>query len=83
MRAVCSGTGQSLLQPILDNQVEFKQTAPESKPKEELALEPCVELVKDAFASAGERDIYTGDTVQIFKVTKSGVEEERFELKKD
>lgn len=68
---------------MLDNQVEFRQTAPEARPKEELALNPCVELVKDAFTSAGERDIYTGDTVEIFKVTDTGVEIEKFELKKD
>lgn len=80
---MCSGTGQSLLQPVLDNQVEFRQTAPEAKPKDEVALGPCVELVKDAFTSAGERDIYTGDTLEIFKITKAGVEVEKFELKKD
>lgn len=80
---MCSGTGQSLLQPVLDNQVEFRQIAPEARPKQELSLQPCVELVKDAFTSAGERDIYTGDTLELFKITKSGVEVEKFELKKD
>jgi 20S proteasome subunit beta 6 len=82
VRAVCSGTGQSLLQPVLDNQVEFRQTS-EDVATEELLLEPCVELIKDAFTSAGERDIYTGDTVEIFKVTSSGVEMEKFQLKRD
>lgn len=82
IRAVCSGTGQTLLQPVLDNQVEFRQMS-DDVAKEELDLEPCVELIKDAFTSAGERDIYTGDTVEIFKVTAKGVELEKFELKKD
>lgn len=82
VRAVCSGTGQTLLQPVLDNQVEFKQMS-DDVAKEELDLEPCVELIKDAFASAGERDIYTGDTVEIFRITSAGVELEKFELKRD
>lgn len=77
---MCSGTGQYLLQPILDNQVEFRQMA--IKP-DELSLEPCVELVKDAFTSAGERDIYTGDVVEICKITAKGVEIEKFELRAD
>ena len=82
VRAVCSGTGQYLLQPVLDNQVEFRQISEEKRPAE-LPLEPCVELVKDAFTSAGERDIYTGDVVEICKITKSGVEIEKFELRAD
>lgn len=82
VRAVCSGTGQNLLQPILDNQVEFKQMSVDT-PKEELPLGPCVELVKDAFTSAGERDIYTGDIVEVAKITAKGVEVEKFELRAD
>eukprot|EP00177_Eucheuma_denticulatum_P001463 GFKZ01002630.1.p1 GENE.GFKZ01002630.1~~GFKZ01002630.1.p1 ORF type:complete len:270 (-),score=27.99 GFKZ01002630.1:292-1101(-) len=82
VRAVCSGTGQNLLQPVLDNQVEFKQMSAESR-KEELDLQTCTELVKDAFTSACERDIYTGDIVEICKVTSSGVEIEKFELRAD
>lgn len=82
VRAVCSGTGQNLLQPVLDNQVEFRQTSDEMK-TEELPLTPCVELIKDAYTSAGERDIYTGDTVEICKITAAGVEIEKFELKMD
>lgn len=82
VRAVCSGTGQSLLQPVLDNQVEFRQTSDEIS-TEELAMDPCVELIKDAFTSAGERDIYTGDVVEVCKITADGVSVEKFELKRD
>ena len=82
VRAVCSGTGQNLLQPVLDNQVEFRQMTADPN-REELPLEPCVELVKDAFTSAGERDIYTGDFVEICRITSKGVEIEKFELRAD
>lgn len=82
VRAVCSGTGQYLLQPVLDNQVEFKQVSADVK-KEELNLESCLELVKDAFTSAGERDIYTGDTLEICKITSKGAEMETMELRSD
>lgn len=79
--AVCSGTGQTLIQPVLDNQIEFKQQW--GAPKVDLSLEATVELIRDAFTSAGERDIYTGDYVEICKITKDGVEVEEFQLKFD
>lgn len=51
--------------------------------KTEYSLEETVDLVKDAFATAGERDIYTGDFVDILIITKAGVRQERMELRFD
>lgn len=45
--------------------------------------EKAVALVKDVFISAAERDIYTGDSIQLHVITKSGVETESFQLRKD
>jgi 20S proteasome subunit beta 6 len=45
--------------------------------------EQAIKLVKDAFTSATERDIHTGDYLEIFVVTKQGVQVERIDLKKD
>lgn len=45
--------------------------------------EQAIKLAKDAFSSATERDIHTGDYLLIFVVTKDGVTTEKFDLKKD
>lgn len=75
-----SGTGQTLLIPLLDNLVTYKNRLDE---KRELTVEETVELVKEVFVSAGERDIYTGDCVEICAITKDGVNKQTFSLKKD
>eukprot|EP00455_Lapot_gusevi_P040191 TRINITY_DN4537_c0_g1_i1.p1 TRINITY_DN4537_c0_g1~~TRINITY_DN4537_c0_g1_i1.p1 ORF type:complete len:230 (+),score=34.41 TRINITY_DN4537_c0_g1_i1:55-744(+) len=75
-----TGSGTQLITPILDNQVTFK-THPSNK--RDLSLDETLHLIKDAFTSAGERDIYTGDAVDLFIITKDGIREERFFLKKD
>ena len=81
VQTTCSGTGQYLVQPVLDNQIESKQRY--GYPKQMFSIDEALELVKDAFSSAGERDIYTGDFVEICKITQAGTEVEMFELKKD
>ncbi len=48
-----------------------------------LSQEQVVRIVKDAFTSATERDIYTGDFLEIFIITKDGVTKELVPLKKD
>jgi 20S proteasome subunit beta 6 len=42
-----------------------------------------VELVKEAMAATGERDIYTGDDVLIHIITSTGIETQTFQLKRD
>ncbi|EME28754.1 Proteasome subunit beta type-1 [Galdieria sulphuraria] len=83
VKVVCNGTGQALIQPILDNQVEKKQQY-ENKQITKLSLQEAVDLIKDVFTSAGERDIYTGDAIDICIITKEkGVLVETFQLKQD
>lgn len=75
------GSSGALLQPLLDNQIGNKnQVASEFA---ELTKERAVAIAKDAFISATERDIYTGDAVIVKVITKDGIAEERFELRKD
>jgi 20S proteasome subunit beta 6 len=75
------GSGVSLIQPLLDNQVKFNNQPDEAFVK--YTAEETVDLIKDAFTSAGERDIFTGDAVDIYVITASGVEQQSFALKKD
>ena len=78
---IASGTGQSLLQPLIDNQVDHHNQTIIADGT--LSKDGAVDLIKDAFTSAGERDIYTGDAVEIAVITAAGVEMIRFDLKKD
>jgi len=75
-----SGSGQSYLIPLLDNVLGNKNRLDE---KRELGAEEVVEILKDAFVSAGERDIYTGDSVDIMVITKDGIQKQSLALKAD
>ena len=76
-----SGSGQQLMIPLMDNQVGKKnQVFPSEK---EFTPEEAIDLLKDAFTSAGERDIYTGDFVDICRIDSNGVHMSKFELKED
>lgn len=87
-----SGSGQSLTMPILDNQVGLHNQTDKVEPfqcpgivpiRDDLQEDEAKELMKDAFVSAGERDIYTGDSVDIWIITQDGVRKENFALKAD
>ena len=41
------------------------------------------QLIHDAFISATEREIATGDGCTIYTITKDGIEEESFSLRRD
>lgn len=78
---VCvQGAGQKLIIPLLDDIVGFRNR---TDPKPVFTVTSAVETLKEAFVTAGERDMYTGDAIDIFVITKDGVRTERFELKKD
>ena len=75
-----SGSGQAFLIPLMDNVIGHKNRLDE---KRELGAEEVVEIVKDAFLTAGERDIYTGDAVEIMVIKADGITKEVFSLKAD
>jgi len=57
-----AGSGSGLIEPLLDSQVAFKNQ--KIKPAGERSVQEALDLLKDTYASAGERDIMTGDSVE-------------------
>eukprot|EP00842_Homolaphlyctis_polyrhiza_P001937 jgi/Hompol1/2744/HPOL_000633-RA len=76
----CFGSGSSLIMPFLDSQIGNHH---QSIQREPLTLENAKRIVRDAFTSATERDIYTGDGVEIFVITREGTTKEYLPLKRD
>ncbi|XP_058023121.1 proteasome subunit beta type-1 [Ahaetulla prasina] len=75
------GSASAMLQPLLDNQVGLKNM--QGMRQLPLSLEKALQLVKDVFISAAERDVYTGDALKICIITKDGIKEESFPLRRD
>ncbi|XP_013908545.1 PREDICTED: proteasome subunit beta type-1 [Thamnophis sirtalis] len=75
------GSASAMLQPLLDNQVGLKNM--QGMKQLPLSLEKALQLVKDVFISAAERDVYTGDALKICIITKDGIKEESFPLRRD
>jgi 20S proteasome subunit beta 6 len=75
-----NGSGQAYIIPLLDNVIGHRNRL---DAQIELGAQEVVEIMKDAFLSAGERDIYTGDQVEIKVVTAAGVQTQVFALKAD
>jgi 20S proteasome subunit beta 6 len=61
-------------------QIGHKNRLDEKKP---LSAEEVVAIVKDIFITATERDIYTGDSVEIKVLKRGSVTTEVFPLKTD
>lgn len=79
----CSGgAGVTLMQSLLDNQVDKKnmENVDDKKP---LTLEEAERLVYDCFVSAAERQIFVGDGICMRIVTKDGIEEKFMALRRD
>jgi len=75
------GSSSALLQPLLDNQIGLKNM--ENTTILPISKDKAINLVKDVFISAAERDIYTGDGIVISVITKDGIAEEKFPLRRD
>jgi len=75
------GSSAALIQPLLDNQIGIKNQ--ENVLKKDLSIDQAKKIVKDVFISAAERDIYCGDAIVMKVVTKDGITEERFDLRRD
>mmetsp|Transcript_7316 Transcript_7316/g.8020 ORF Transcript_7316/g.8020 Transcript_7316/m.8020 type:complete len:131 (-) Transcript_7316:35-427(-) len=76
----CMGSGQNFIMPLLDNLIGHKNRLDEKK---QLTQDEVIAIVKELFIVASERDIYTGDSVEIKVIRKEGTISEIFQLKKD
>jgi len=73
------------MQPVLDKQLKAASplVLPPQPTVTSVPLERALDLVKDAFTAAGERDIYTGDQVEIWVMRRDGITKEVLQLKAD
>ncbi|GAW81374.1 proteasome subunit beta type-1 [Plasmodium gonderi] len=76
----CVGSGSALILPILDNRMEQKNQLVKNM---NFNLRDDIDFVKDAITSATERDIYTGDSTEIYIIDKLGINTTTLELKQD
>lgn len=76
----CAGTGSQLTMSILDNQIARNN---QQKPKPKMTKEETVALVRGVLASAGERDIFTGDHAEVVLIDATGVHSEFVPLRND
>ncbi|SPP87126.1 proteasome subunit beta type-1 [Drosophila guanche] len=77
------GTAGSLLQPVLDNQIGYKNMNLNGEEPPVLTKDRAVAVASDTFISAAERDIYTGDFVLINIITADGIETKELQLRQD
>ncbi|KAJ2721388.1 Proteasome subunit beta type-6 [Coemansia sp. Benny D115] len=76
------GSASALVQPFLDNTVGFKNQRG-ADPNRMLAQDEAKRIVIDAFTGATERDIHTGDWLDIYIIDRNGIHYEKRELKHD
>lgn len=77
------GSSSSLIQPFLDNRVGQKHIQGFAPSNVDIPLEEALKIVKDIFVSAGERDIYVGDQVDLQVITADGIQQHKFNLRRD
>lgn len=74
------GSGGAMIQPILDSLVDGKNWNCDEKAYN---CEEIEDLVKMVFVSAAERDVNTGDALEMVVLKKGGFERKIMELRKD
>lgn len=74
------GSGNSLGMPILDNQFVGHNHLVKQLPGDQQTVE---NTLRDILNSIAERDIYTGDGVEVVTCDKNGVHTKRFPLRRD
>ncbi|CDJ30986.1 proteasome subunit beta type 1, putative [Eimeria mitis] len=76
----CAGTGSALVMSILDNQIARNN---QLKQRPKMTKEETIAFVRGVLASAGERDIYTGDQTEVMVIDSDGIHTEFVPLRND
>ncbi|KAM0676288.1 Proteasome subunit beta type-6 [Gurleya vavrai] len=74
------GSGACMIQPILDSKLTFNNWEGE---KEDLSVENVVKIVKTAFTAVSERDVKTGDFMELYVINENGFGTEKVRLRFD
>lgn len=77
---VCNGSGASFIQPLLDSLIEKKNWIGESPVVDE---EYTKSVVRKAFDAASERDVKTGDYLEMYVVRENGAVKSVEKLRQD
>lgn len=77
----CNGSSSPLIQPILDSLISKKNW--ENCKVGDLSENEAIKVVRMAFESAAERDVKTGDYLEVFMLKRGQTERTLFELRKD
>ncbi|PON48371.1 Proteasome B-type subunit [Parasponia andersonii] len=79
------GSGSTLIMPVLDKRLQSPSPLllPSQDAVTPLSEEEAIDLVKTVFVAATERDIHTGDSVEIVVLNADGIRREHVELRKD
>ena len=72
-----------VFQSFLDNQIGLLNWENPEKEYKNINKKRALQICKDAFTSAAERDIYFGDGADIMVITKDNIEDIYINLRKD
>ena len=79
-----NGSSKSLMQPFLDSQVNLQHQKIHNRPGgSDIGLDDAKALLRETLTVGTERDIHTGDWVDIWVIKSDGISKERFPLKFD
>lgn len=80
VKVYCNGSGAPLIQPLLDSFIDMKNW---NGDKPVIDREYALKIVMKAFDAASERDVKTGDSLEIYVLTKDEIKREVYPLRSD
>jgi 20S proteasome subunit beta 6 len=80
-----TGTGSSFIEPLMDCLIRKsnQHRAGHVIAPPDMTVDEALQMLKNAFTSAAERDIFTGDAARFYVLTPEGCSEETLQLRKD